>query len=265
MKNAKERVSRAFGQARSYHQQAGVQRQVARQLADRLAGFTRPMKPRILEVGCGTGFLSRYLLDRWPDSPVLLTDLSPPMVQRCQQHLGPIDPERVQFLVMDAENPCTDGPFDLIVSSLVFQWFEQPFVTVEKMVQRLAPGGRLVFTTLGPESFAEWRRLCTENQVPCGLHDYPEPDQWQSAWPDSGQGEMAHWRITEDHPSAYSFLRGLKVVGAALPSDQHQPATVPELRRLLKRFAIENRTFQITYHIMYGCFTKYGTGPTDHD
>src|SRR3546814_17743195 len=60
----KQAIRQAFGSATRYDQEAHVQREVAIRLAERIAGLSLPPNPRILEIGCGTGFLTSALQER---------------------------------------------------------------------------------------------------------------------------------------------------------------------------------------------------------
>src|SRR3546814_14322438 len=59
---------------------------------------------------------------------------------------------------MDGEAPIFEGEwFDLILSSLAFQWFDDLGGAVGRLAGLLRPGGSLIFSTLGRGSFARWR------------------------------------------------------------------------------------------------------------
>src|SRR3546814_6678257 len=79
----KQRISDAFGAAAGhYDDHAGPQRLAAALVAD-LAQRQRPDGVgRILEIGCGTGFLTRHIQARWPGAELVVTDLSPDMLAR---------------------------------------------------------------------------------------------------------------------------------------------------------------------------------------
>ena len=58
-------VTRSFGaRAATYEAHADLQRDVAARLARLLPELARP---RVLELGCGTGLFSRHLVARYPD------------------------------------------------------------------------------------------------------------------------------------------------------------------------------------------------------
>lgn len=251
---SKHGIIRAFGGAHHYHQQAQVQRQVAETLATRLPPPPFPSQPKVLEVGCGTGFLSQHLLQRWPQGTFLLSDISWPMVQRCRANLGRAS-HPVYHAVLDGEHPALATRFDLIAASMVFQWFAHPIENLSALHDRLHPGGCLVFATLGPQTFREWRTACTTVDVSHGLPTYPSAATWTEGWPAQGTPQMHEQHITVQHPSSLDFLRSLKRIGANRPTPGYRPQPAGILRSVLRRLDQHNG-FAITYHILYGTFFK---------
>ncbi|GAA3258536.1 hypothetical protein GCM10020258_19750 [Sphingomonas yabuuchiae] len=137
-------IARAFDAASAYDAHAVVQRQVADWLAERIVAVAPPA-PRVLEVGCGTGFLTAATLPRLVNPDWLMTDIAPAMLARgLAKHPG------VRGRVMDGEYPDLPGeaPFDLIVSSLAVQWFGDLEAGLRRLAGLLAPGGRMLVTTL---------------------------------------------------------------------------------------------------------------------
>ncbi|HEB79982.1 MAG TPA: methyltransferase domain-containing protein, partial [Rhodospirillales bacterium] len=141
----KAQVASSFGAvSEGYATAAGMQRLIAGRLAGRISDGDLPDSPRVLEVGCGTGFLTEALRlaigGAW-----VVSDIAAPMVESCRSHLG--DPGGAQFLVMDAERPAVAGGFDLVCSNLVFQWLDNLQGCIRQLTKLLAPGGRLAFST----------------------------------------------------------------------------------------------------------------------
>src|SRR6185369_16647404 len=114
----KASVAAAFSAAaETYNDGADVQRTAADGVAQRIGALPLPAQPRILEIGCGTGFLSQSL-NVMPHADLTLSDISESMLNRCRKSLGKSD---ARFMVMDGEEPEAAGNgFDLICSSLVF-------------------------------------------------------------------------------------------------------------------------------------------------
>jgi malonyl-ACP O-methyltransferase BioC len=245
-------IREAFGRAETYTEHAQVQRLVAERLASRI--LLPLAAPAILELGCGTGLLSRLLQQRWPQGTLLCSDLSWPMVQRCRAQLTPS--ERLRFAVLDGEDPpLLRDQFDLIAASMVMQWFSQPAAALRRCHALLRPGGSIAMATLAPGSFQEWQRACQAAGVAHGLHRYPSASAWQAAWPFPADCRLEEEKITVQHPSGLDFLRGLRAIGAHLPAAGYQAHSAGEMRRLLRTLS-DPQGVSITYVIYYGRFYK---------
>ena len=81
-------IGARFGRAAArYEAHAPAQRAAARRLAEDIARLDLPPRPRILEIGCGTGLLTRELARRLGPADWMLTDISPAMLEIAR--LGP--------------------------------------------------------------------------------------------------------------------------------------------------------------------------------
>ncbi|MDP3669034.1 MAG: malonyl-ACP O-methyltransferase BioC [Telluria sp.] len=142
----KSKVSAAFDRAAGdYDAMAQFQHQVCERLAATLPDL-QPM--RILDGGCGTGYGASLLRQHWPDALVVGCDLAPEMARKTIAR-------GVACVCGDLERlPFTDASFDLAWSSLALQWC-QPALAYAELQRVLAPGGRLVFSTLGPNTLHE--------------------------------------------------------------------------------------------------------------
>ena len=95
----------------------------------------------VLEVGCGTGQLTRQLADRGLD--VTAIDIGPAMTATARRNVP--DP-MVGFRTTAFEDFTDSGPFDLIVSATAWHWID-PDVGWAKAAQLLRPGGWLALLT----------------------------------------------------------------------------------------------------------------------
>jgi malonyl-CoA O-methyltransferase len=79
-------VIRAFSEkSSSYTTWAGFQKEAA----GRLSGWLPDqINGPVLEAGAGTGLFTRYLIGKYPDVPILVTDASEDMLLICRQELG---------------------------------------------------------------------------------------------------------------------------------------------------------------------------------
>lgn len=245
-------VARAFDAAAAHYEEAAdLQRAVAGELARRIAALPLPERPAILEIGCGTGFLSRSLLSMLPAADLTCTDIAPAMVARTRGHLG----EQARFAVMDGETPCLAmrPTFDLICSSLALQWFATPGPSLAGLASLLRPGGFLAFSTLADGSFREWRSSLTAQGLPAGLTHYPSPTCWKSLLPPSGEAVIDAEERSVAYADAHAFLSALKRIGAGTPHPGHRPLPPGQLRRALRGIA---GPFVATYHVVYATYRQ---------
>ncbi len=149
MRDPKSMRARRFSRAAAtYDQGAAVQAEAARMLfemlKERLNGNCSGL--RIFEAGCGTGTLSKKLLELAP-ARLDLFDLSEGMLMQCRERLGS-DPA-IHLAVADCERDLLPGGFDLVASSSAMQWFEdfrQGFINLRTALKPHGLMGIFVFT-----------------------------------------------------------------------------------------------------------------------
>ncbi|KAB1075699.1 methyltransferase domain-containing protein [Methylobacterium planeticum] len=244
----KQAVARAFDGAEAYDRAAGIQRPVAEGLARRIAALPLPARPRILEVGCGTGFLTAALRARLPAGPMLVTDIAPGMLARCRARMGAAgDPGGLDFLAMDGERPCLEARpgFDLIASSLAAQWFEDLPGALAGLSRLLAPGGWLALATLAEGTFAEWAAAQrAHGLVPAAL-PYPPEARLAGLRLPGCTISVSVEPVREAHPDGHAFLAALRAIGAGTAGRAPLPAGT--LRRVLRTF--EAGGARVTYAV----------------
>ncbi|MTJ80985.1 MAG: methyltransferase [Telmatospirillum sp.] len=241
----KHRIARSFSsRAGGYDSAADVQWLVSMRLAERIKALPLPPACRILEIGCGTGFLSTRLAEAFPEAELVLTDIAPSMLERCRAKVG----NRPRYRVLDGERPQgLDGPFDLIASNLAFQWFVDIREGLARLSELLAPGGRIMFATLGQKTFGEWRDAHDSLGLTCGTPEYPGAGDFP--WPAGSRHGMEEELIRQPYDDGHDFVKTLKALGAGEPAPGHHPLSPGAFRRLL---ASLEGGFAATYHILYG-------------
>ncbi len=93
----------------------------------------------VLDAGCGTGRVTRELLERLPRGRVIAVDGSPAMAARAREALGP----RAQVMVGDLLELEVEGHVDLVFSTATFHWITDHRRLFERLGALLRPGGRL--------------------------------------------------------------------------------------------------------------------------
>ncbi|WP_169986795.1 class I SAM-dependent methyltransferase [Microbispora sp. H10836] len=157
----------------------------------RRAAFTRvamQARPRaghrILDVGCGTGYLTRILAPVvTPSGHVTGVDPSPPMVEYARRRA----PGNCTYVVGEGQSlPFPDGSFDAVVSSLAVHHIpgDARPRALREMFRVLRPGGRLVIAEFRPPASPLAARLVGMLTGPAMRHD--PRDLLGSLIPDAG-------------------------------------------------------------------------------
>lgn len=243
----KQRISAAFGAAADhYDDHAGPQRRAAERVAD-LGLAVDPDAACILEVGCGTGLLTRRIAALWPDARLVATDLSPAMLARAAAQLG----SAALFRRMDGEWPTDEAaPFDMILSSLTFQWFADLPGAIGRLMALLRPGGHLVFSTMGQGSLKAW----CDAHVGCGLDsgvpDYPAMEDVRRMLTAFGHATVHREQVPLEQHGAIGLLRHLRGIGAVVPDGERRPLAAGALRRVMAEYDRRGRDDE--YEILFG-------------
>ncbi|MGA0392623.1 MAG: methyltransferase domain-containing protein [Rhodospirillales bacterium] len=258
MTSQKFKIIHAFDQASPHYETAaGLQKSVAENLAGRIQRLPLNSNPRVLEVGCGTGYLTRALMPAIANADWTVSDIAPTMVEHCRQSIP--HSSDIEFIQMDGETPCVQGGFDLICASLVFQWFEDLETSLARLSILLRPGGHLAFATLVQGTFSEWRDVHRMFGLSAATPAFPSAATIDGFWPDndevSGEGSIEEEAILQTYDTAHDFLMTLKAIGATTPVRGHKPLSAGSMRRVLRHLDRKG-SLKITYQVAYGMFTR---------
>jgi malonyl-CoA O-methyltransferase len=206
-------VRRAFAHAAAHYDTfAHLQRQVAAELLPRMAINT--VQGRVLDIGCGTGFLTQQLQRLGGYQHLVALDIALPMLHRCRQQLA----EQASYVCGEAEAlPFQAASLDSLFSSLALQWCEHLPAALQEFQRVLKPGGQLVFATFGAQTLQELK----------------------AAW-----ATVDEYRHVNDFYSAAQLRALLQVERRAFPTRCHTHA-IPGNR--WQCLAVERQVYAINY------------------
>jgi SAM-dependent methyltransferase len=111
---------------------------------------------RVLDVGCGTGDLTRRAADHVGPGAATGIDLSTAMVEQARK----ASREGVRYVVGDAQVHAFEaGSFDRVLSHFGIMFFADPVAAFANLARALAPGGRLLFVCPQTMERCDWYRV----------------------------------------------------------------------------------------------------------
>ena len=119
----------------------------------------RPL--RVLDAGCGHGYLARWLAER--GHALLLCDHSERMLAQARERLAGMD-TNVRFVHAPLQSLTAEehGRFDLILLHAVLEWVAEPQAVLARVRSLLADGGRLSLLFYNVDAVI-WRNLLRGN------------------------------------------------------------------------------------------------------
>ena len=214
--------------------------------ADDLAGRLT-LKPgmRVLETACGTGIVTRRLLDRMRGHGTLVaTDLNEAMIDHARRQVS-AEPGLIEWQPADATKlPFPDGSFDAVVCQFGLMFFPDKAAGIGEAFRVLRPGGRFLFNVWDAIGRNPVTRITHETvatffpadpptfyTVPFSLHD---PDPIRAFLERAGFGQVAwtHVEKTGTSPSAsdaaIGLIEGNPILGAIM---ERRPEALGEIKQ----------------------------------
>jgi malonyl-CoA O-methyltransferase len=151
------RIRQCFSKSfATYDSNAVAQRLICHRLVTLLLEQGYDRCGELLEIGCGTGALTRELKERLTVERWTLNDLCGESGIYLDRILGN---GGYTFLCGDASQLATDRRYDMIASASVFQWIEDQPAFFRRLSERLNAGGVLAFSTFDPDNMYEVKSL----------------------------------------------------------------------------------------------------------
>ncbi|HKD55083.1 MAG TPA: malonyl-ACP O-methyltransferase BioC [Steroidobacteraceae bacterium] len=252
------RVRAAFDRASAgYESAARLQAEVAAELLERLEAF-RFTPGVVLDLGAGTGRVTRALKRRYPRALVLALDLAPGMLREAQRHQRLW--RRFERVCGDALRlPLRDASVDLVFSNLMLQWCEPLDAALTEVRRVLKPSGFFAFSTFGRDTLQELRSAWAQADDRFNhVNHFPEVHEAGDALMRAGLMEpvLDVDRIELEYPDALTLMRDLKTLGAHNVTAGRSRALTGRSRLTRMQLAYDgyrrDNRLPATYEIIYG-------------
>jgi malonyl-ACP O-methyltransferase BioC len=241
----KELVGQRFRNSVStYDANARVQKAMAIKLAKTVGHFYHDKTIRVLEVGCGTGNLTREIMRNINVETYFANDLVDwvePVVTSIAERANV---SKFVFHKGDAEKLHFPGHLDLVCSGAVFQWFEHKEMFFKKASESLNDQGVLAFSTFGTQNYREIRQLTGS-----GLTYYKVDELMQMAAPYFSSCWASEWveQLWFNQPS--DVLKHMKHTGVGGVSGCYwSKSKHAAFESGYQQFASPVGNFPLTYH-----------------
>ncbi len=209
---------------------------------DLLALVLKRPNLKVVDLGCGTGELTRQLAYSLPNSDVTGLDSSPQMLEKAAAFEGP----SLHFEQGDQSQ--LTGEWDVIFSNAALHWSEDHAELIPNLYRRLAPSGQLAVQV--PSNFSHIshqiiRETATEEPFKSALNGFQRYapvlsiDQYAQILFDCGAEniivfEKVYAHILEDSDAVVEWISGTACVPYFERLGEHKDSFVQTIRNKMK-------------------------------
>lgn len=234
----------------TYTNNAVVQQSIAQVLSERLCYYPH-RSDKVLEIGCGTGNLTRLICQNHQITTLYLNDLYDKI---CENPLA--TSADVQYLIGDIETLTLPQGLDLVVSGSCLQWVQDLPKVCQQVQMALANDGVFAFSSFGVDNLYEIKSLLNQ-----GL-DYYTLGELGDIVTGAGFEILALWeqKYTPHFDTAHAVLKHIQKTGvSANPNFRWNKRTLGEFYTAYReRFGVVvggDVRFPLTYHAVF-CIAK---------
>jgi len=254
----KAQMRRHFDRAaKNYDAAAILQREVGERLYERL-DYINIQPKTVLDLGCGTGFLTQKLLKQYPKAALIALDIAVNMLKETQKCGGWF--HKPKLICADAEAlPLKNASVDLIISNLMVQWCNDLPKSFAEMRRVLKPNGMILFSSFGTDTLKElrasWQAVdqYTHTSTFVDMHDVGDA-LMQAGF---AQPVMDMDMITMTYHSVRELMQDLKQIGANNAHHSQRKSLTGKQRLLAFEHAYQcyqqaDGLYPATYEVIYG-------------
>lgn len=236
---------------------------VFQSISDRLLArleFLAVEPKRILDLGCRSGYQLAALAERYPQATIVGADpapgAAPQLPSSWPSWLRREKSARHPRVACDPHQlPFADESFDLVISNLFLPWCQEPHRVFAEVSRVLGTGGAFMFTSAGPDTLIEYRRLWAD--LDSHLHVFGLIDMH-----DLGDSMMSSGfaapvldrdNLVIDYPSVAALQKELIALGATNIALGRRPGLMSgEVNQRLAAQAMGDKRCKVTLELVQG-------------
>ena len=252
-------IKRSFSNAaKTYSRAAVLQHEVGKRLLTRL-DLARINPKKILDLGAGTGLITKKLQDRYKSAEVIAVDISENMLKEIPAPIKTLCADFSKLLFHIRE-------FDLIFANLSLHWCEDFTKALRSIRRILKPDAILLFSVPGPDSLQELRQAFAaideyEHVNPfMDMHDIGDlllQEKFKNP-------VLSMEKITMHYQKLETLFKDLKEQGVRNIAKNRRRGLMGKDARKIFEDTLENRRLEngklpLTYEIVFAC----ASGPSN--
>lgn len=230
----------------TYDENAIVQKKMAEKLADYIFASCGENYKSVLEIGCGTGFLTRHIVNDFKIKKLLINDISPEVIG----YIEKITPY-CNYLIGDMEDIVFDKKFHIITSNAAFQWAEDLELMINRFYHVLKPEGVLAFTTFGEQNFEQMTKIADRKLM------YKNIDELMPMFKNFDVKVVKEEICSLEFKTPTDVLRHIKNIGAnAIASEFWTKGGLKNFESKYRDLFSTQNGVSLTYHPIYVVLKK---------
>jgi len=213
-KTIDKKICEAFSDAAvQYDVLTSLHKEIGRDLLKKITA--REQCARILDIGMGTGWLTKRIAFYFPESKVIGADFAPGMIDHAKKNS-----EGIELIQADAcALPFRNDTFDIIVSNLAYQWVADLEHAFQSCYVGLKDEGVFCFTAFGQNTLDELfvsLENAMEHRTQLPFHRLASQEEITRAMQRAGfkDVQVDYERIKVRFPDMMALMKWIKNIGA---------------------------------------------------